>query len=124
KQSVGRRKPLFLSPASAVDRRSAKGIDRDTVGDQAGVVDPVNSTDAVGHLSRYRNGKHTSLESQPMYPALVPLNFPLGKVVDGVYHRWYSAAQHVRERIVQSIGMGVHDLGPKHFHGALNPRNH
>src|SRR5918993_898370 len=94
------------------------GFDRDTVRDQGEFVDSVDSTDTFSHLCCDGDRKHTSPKSQSMYPALVPLYFPFGKVMDGVYHRRWSAPQHIRESIAQSIGVGVYHVRPIMLQGA------
>jgi hypothetical protein len=101
-----------------------KGIDRDTVWDQGEAVDSIDSTETISHLFCDCDRKHTSPKGYPVHQSPGPIYFPFGKVVNGVYHRRYSAAQHIRESIAQSISMGVYHLRPKMFHGAGNPRNH
>ena len=81
--------------------------------------------DAVGHLPRDRDGKHTSPKGHPAYQVPGPIIYlPLGEVMDGVHHRRYSAVEHVRESVEQGIGMGVHHVRPKVFHDAGDPRKH
>src|SRR5215210_3104541 len=80
--------------------------------------------DTVGHLARDSDGKHAPPKSQPVHPAPVPPYLHFGEVVDGMYHRRYSAEQHIRKGVAQGVGVGVYHLRPKMFHGAGNPPKH